>query len=165
MTTKTPRTLLISRIVILSALSVVGSFIHPPSPVQTVAFDSAPGFFAALTFGPIEGAFVCGIGHILTSVVNGFPLGLVHLLIAVGMALAGWVVGAVNSFLRKRWAFIPALILGVGINTVLFIIIIPVVGWVTAFAFMPFLLVAANLNAVVAALLYIAFKTRKLRLQ
>ncbi len=164
MTIKTPRTLFISRIAILSAFSVAGSFIHPPSPIQTVAFDSAPGFFAGLFFGPIDGAFVCGIGHIATSLVNDFPLGLVHLPIAFGMALAGWAIGAVNNLLRKRWAFIPALILGVGINAALFVIVIPISGWAAAFAFMPFLIVAACLNAAVAASLYIAFRARKLRL-
>ncbi|MGA3406539.1 MAG: ECF transporter S component, partial [Candidatus Bathyarchaeia archaeon] len=51
-------------------LSVVGSFIHLPGPVQTVAFDSAPGFFAALLYGPLDGAAVCGLGHLATAIVN-----------------------------------------------------------------------------------------------
>ena len=51
----------------LSALSVVGAFTPLPGPVQTVAFDSAPGLFAALMNGSIDRAAVCGIGHVATS--------------------------------------------------------------------------------------------------
>lgn len=157
-----PKTLRIARISILSALSVVGAFIHSPSPIQTVAFDSAPGFFAALLFGPFDGALVCGIGHICTSIINGFPLGFLHLPIALGMAVAGWTMGFVNRLSRKIWALISAIIVGVVINTMLFVIAAPVVGWIAALAFAPFLLVAAGLNAVIATLAYIGIRARKI---
>lgn len=162
MSSTPPKTLRIARISILSALSVVGAFIHPPSPIQTVAFDSAPGFFAALLFGPFDGALVCGIGHICTSIINGFPLGFLHLPIALGMAFAGWTMGSVNKLSRKIWALISAIIVGVGINTMLFVIIVPVVGWVAALTFAPFLLGGASLNAVMATLAYIGIKVRNI---
>jgi hypothetical protein len=79
----------LARISVFSALSVVGSFIHPPSPVQTVAFNSSPRFFAALYFGATDGALVSGIGHFAPSIVNGFSLGVLHLPIASGMAVGG----------------------------------------------------------------------------
>jgi len=157
------KTLRIARIAVFSALSVVGSFIHPPSPIQTVAFDSSPGFFAALFFGPYDGALICGIGHICTSIINGFPLGFLHLPIALGMALSGLAMGFVNKLSGKRWMFIPASIVGVGINTALFVIAVPAIGWIAALAFIPFLLTAASLNAVIAALMYIGIRARKIR--
>jgi len=156
---KTPKTLRIARLAIFSALCVVGSFIHPPSPIQTVAFDSAPGFFAALYFGALDGALICGIGHICTSIVNGFPLGFLHLPIALGMALAGGVMGLLNK-VGHKWALIPAIIAGISINTLLFVVVIPTMGWAVALAFVPFLLFAASLNAVVAALAYIGVRGR-----
>jgi len=162
MNPKPPKTLRIARISILSALSVAGAFIHPPSPIQTVAFDSAPGFFATLLFGSFDGALVCGIGHICTSIINGFPLGFLHFPIALGMALAGWTMGFVNSLSRKIWALISAIIVGVGINTMLFLIAVPVVGWIVALTFTPSLLAAASLNAVAAALAYISIRARKM---
>jgi uncharacterized membrane protein len=156
---KGPRALRLARLSIFSALSVVGSFIHPPSPIQTVAFDSAPGFFAALYFGVFDGALICGIGHISTSIVNGFPLGFLHFPIALGMALAGGVMGLVNKASQK-WGFIPATIAGIIINTALFVVVIPTLGWAAALAFVPFLLLAASLNAAVAALVYIGVRGR-----
>lgn len=156
---KGTRALRFATLSIFSALSVVGSFIHPLSPIQTVAFDSSPGFFAALYFGALDGALISGIGHISTSIVNGFPLGFLHLPIALGMALAGGVMGLVNKANRK-WSFIPAAIAGISINTALSVVVIPTMGWATAVAFVPFLLLAASLNAAVAALTYIGVRGR-----
>src|SRR5208282_5793519 len=66
---KVPRTYLVARITVFAALSVVGSFIHLYS---SLAFDSAPGFFAALYFGPLDGFCVFGVGHLATAIVSGF---------------------------------------------------------------------------------------------
>jgi len=156
---KAQNTLRVARLSLFSALSVVGSFIHPPSPIQTVAFDSAPGFFAALYFGALDGTLISGIGHICTSIINGFPLGILHLPIALGMALAGGVMGLVNKA-NHKWSYIPATITGVTINTALFVVAIPTIGWAAAVAFVPFLLLAASLNAVIAALAYIGVRGR-----
>jgi uncharacterized membrane protein len=159
---KAPKTLLVARISVFTALCVVGSFIHPPSPMQTVAFDSAPGFFAALYFGAIDGALATGIGHIVTSIINGFPLGVYHLPVAFGMALAGGAMGLVNK-VNKKWGFIPAAIIGVAINTAFVVVVVPLIGWAAALAFVPFLLLAASLNAIIAALVYVGVRGRRIR--
>jgi len=150
---KTSKSQRIARLSIFSALCVIGSFFHPPSPIQTVAFDSSPGFFAALYFGALDGALVSGIGHIITSLINGFPLGILHLPIALGMAIAGGAMGLVNK-VNYKWGFIPATLSGVAINTALFVVAIPAIGWTAALTFVPFLLLAATLNGVIAALVY-----------
>jgi uncharacterized membrane protein len=146
----------VTRIAALSALSVVGSFIHLPGPVQTVAFDSAPGFFAALLFGPMDGAIVCGFGHIATAIVNGFPLGILHLPIALGLALAGAATGSFN----KRFGVIPGATVGVIINTALIVTAIPVLGYEATLSFLPFLAFAAIVNMVVASIVYRSLKGR-----
>ena len=43
---------------------------------------------------------------------KGFPLGNLHFIIALGMALAGGVMGLVNKT-NKKWGLIPAAIAGV----------------------------------------------------
>jgi adenosylcobinamide-phosphate guanylyltransferase len=156
---KVPRTYLVARIAVFSALSVVGSLIHPPSPIQTVAFDSSPGFFVALYFGSLDGALVSGIGHLVTSVINGFPLGVIHFPIALGMALAGATMGAINR-IESSWAFIPAVAAGIGINTGLVVTVVPSLGWGAALTLLPFLLLAAALNGIVAALAYVGVRGR-----
>lgn len=152
-----------ARLAIFTALSAAGSLIKIPSPVGSLAFDSAPGFIVALLFGPIEGGLVAGLGHLATAIVSGFPLGILHLPIAVGMALAGAAIGLLNR-LNKTWGFLPALILGVIINIVL---VFPLFPWLgpggdaglsIAIGFTPFLALAATLNAVLAGLVYVGIR-------
>ena len=50
-TKKASNALRVARIAIFTALSVIGSFINPYPLIATIAFDSSPGFFAALYFG------------------------------------------------------------------------------------------------------------------
>lgn len=156
---KGPKSSRLARLAVFSALSVIGSFLHPPSPIQTVAFDSLPGFFVALYFGAVEGALVCGTGHIATSIINGFPLGMLHFPIALGMAMAGGAMGLVNKT-DRRWGYIPASAVGVAVNTGLFVVVIPTLGLAAALAFAPLLLLAASLNAVAAALTYLGVRRR-----
>lgn len=99
---RVPRTYRLAHISVFSALSVIGSFIHPPSPIQTVSFDSSPGFLAALYFGALDGASVSGIGHTITSIINSFPLGILHPPMALGSG------GAL--------AFLPFLFLAASLN-------------------------------------------------
>jgi uncharacterized membrane protein len=143
---------------VFSALSVVGSFIHLPGPIQTVAFDSAPGFFAALYFGPLDGAAVSGIGHLATSTVNGFPLGILHFPIALGLGGAGAVIG----FLNQRWNFITGIVAGISINTGLIVLAVPALGWAGVISFLPFLLLAACANGFVACVVYLSLRGRPL---
>lgn len=75
------------------------------------------------------------------------------------MAVAGGVMGLVNKT-NYKWSFIPATVSGIAINTGLFVVVIPTIGWAAALAFVPFLLLAASLNAVVAALAYIGVRGR-----
>ena len=156
---RVPRTYQLARISVFSALSVVGSFIHPPSPVQTVAFDSSPGFFAALYFGATDGALVSGIGHTATSIINGFPLGILHLPIALGMAAAGVMMGLVNR-VSNRWGYLVAVLVGIAINSGLVVVVVPAFGWGAALGLLPFLFFAASLNGLVAALAYVGVRGR-----
>jgi len=151
-----PRSLRVMRIAVLAALSAAGSFVHLPSPVPSVALDSTAGFFAALYFGPFEGFCVFGFGHLATAVVSGFPLGILHLPIALGLACAGAAVGVVN----RRWNFIPAVAVGIAINTALVVLAIPVLGIAATLAFTPLLLIAATVNGVIATLAYLALRWR-----
>jgi len=156
---RVPKAYRVARISVFSALSVIGSFIHPPSPIQTVAFDSSPGFFAALYFGPVDGASVSGIGHVVTSIINGFPLGILHLPIALGMAATGAAIGLTNR-VNQRWGFVAASVVGVAVNTALVVLAVPALGWAAALSFLPFLFLAASLNGIVAALAYVGVRGR-----
>ncbi len=137
----------IARISVLSALCVLGASIPFPSPVGTIAFDSMPGFFAAFSFSPVEGATVSLIGHLATAFVHGSPLGILHLPIALGMGVTGWTAGLA----RRRFGLIPGAAVAIIVNTLLFPLAMPVYGWGGALSLAPFLLVASVLNSIAAA--------------
>jgi uncharacterized membrane protein len=159
---KTSNSLRVARISIFTALSVIGSFIAPYPPISTIAFDSSPGFFAALYFGVLEGALITGLGHVVTAVINGFTLGPLHFIIAFGMAIAGGAMGLVNKT-NKKWGFIPAAITAVIINTVLSVIMVPTMGWTATLTNITIpLLLASSLNAALAAIVYVGIKARRL---
>ena len=67
----------------LIAISFIGSLIKIQG---TIALDSMAGFFAALFLGPLSGALVGSMGHLLTALTSGFPLTLpIHLIVALQM--------------------------------------------------------------------------------
>ncbi|MCW4022021.1 MAG: ECF transporter S component [archaeon] len=154
----------VARISIFTALSVIGSFITPYPVISTIALDSSPGFFAALYFGAIDGLLITGLGHIVTSVINGFPLGTLHYVIAAGMAVAGGTMGLVNK-LNKKWGFIPGAVVSVVINTVLSVVMVPTIGWEATIANVTVpLMLAASLNAAIAVILYVAVRNRRINI-
>ena len=154
---KVPYAYQIARIAVFSAVSVIGSFFHLlPSSIPTLALDSAPGFFAALYFGPVDGFCVTGLGHVATALINGLPLGVLHAPIALGLAIAGWTVGYIN----RKWNFLPAVVAGIAINTGLVVVAIPVMGLAATLAFTPVLFLDACVNATLGTLAYLAVRRR-----
>ncbi len=78
---------------VLIAISVIGAFVKISG---SIAFDSMPGFFAAIFLGPVYGALVGFLGHIFTAITSGFPLTVpLHIWIAISMAIACSVFGFV----------------------------------------------------------------------
>jgi hypothetical protein len=116
----------------------------------------------ALYFGAAEGALVCGLGHLATATISGFPFGILHLPIALGMALAGAAIGLINK--HHKWAFIPALAVGVTINAAMVFPLAPWLGatlnegFAVAVAMAPILAFVAALNAIAAGIVFVALR-------
>lgn len=84
------------------AISFAGSFVKV---FETVAFDSLPGFLAALLLGPLYGAAVGFLGHLFTALTSGFPLSVpLHLVVAAAMGVTMLVFGLVFRKLKNRAA-------------------------------------------------------------
>jgi len=139
------------------ALSAVGALIKVPSPTGTVAFDSAPGFIAALILGPGPGAVVAALGHLLTSLFSGFPMTLpLHLIVALEMAAFAAIFGYMGK--RNLAAGVIAVSLLNGIIAPATFIIFPNYGIPFFTAMVIPLLVASAANVVVSALVYKAIE-------
>jgi hypothetical protein len=93
------------------ALSAVGAFIKIPAVIGSVALDTLPALVAAGVLGGIAGAAVGGIGHLLSALASGMPLGPFHFLIACEMALLVYFFGMLKRN-GKQWSAGVLFILG-----------------------------------------------------
>ncbi len=86
---------------LLIALSYLGSLIKIQG---TIALDALPAYYGALLLGPVPGAIIGVVGHLLTALTSGFPLTLpLHLVVALTMAITvgafGYVAQRINQFI------------------------------------------------------------------
>lgn len=141
----------------LVAISFIGSLIKIQG---TIALDSMAGFFAALFLGPIPGALVGSIGHLLTAMTSGFPLTLpIHLVITLQMALFVYIFGRVYEKTNEIVACTVAIILN-GIVAVLMLAPItiwvgfPLSGKAFIYAMVGPLTLASAVNIILASVIY-----------
>lgn len=147
----------------LIAISFIGSLIKIQG---TIALDSMAGFFAALFLGPIPGALVGSIGHLLTAMTSGFPLTLpIHLVITLQMALFVYIFGRVYEKINEVVACTVAIILN-GVVAVL--MLAPITTWVGfplsgkafIYAMVGPLTLASAVNIILASVIYKIIKNR-----
>ena len=158
------RTLVLTALFI--ALSLVGSYIKI---FGSIAFDSLPGFLAALLIGPIHGAAIGFLGHILSALTSGFPLSLpLHLVVAVTMAITMLGFGYTFKALKNKVSDTINLALTSVIGTILngpvsltfsMVTLALMAGKEAAFGLLPLLPIltlASIANIVIADLLYVS---------
>jgi uncharacterized membrane protein len=71
----------------LVALTAMGSLLKIPAIITSVSLDAFPALLAAAMLGGPAGAVVGALGHLLSAILGGLPLGAFHVFIALEMAL------------------------------------------------------------------------------
>lgn len=106
-----------SRQLVFMALLIALSFIGAQLKIfGSIAFDSLPAFLGTLLLGPLPGAIIASLGHLLTALSSGFPMTLpVHLVIALGMGLTMVATWYTFKFVEKISNDIIGLIVAVGV--------------------------------------------------
>jgi uncharacterized membrane protein len=140
----------ISAIAIFIALSAVGAMIKIPSPIGSIALDSFPALLAAVILGPVSGAIVAGLGHIISAFIGGMTLGPFHFLTMVEMAVLTWLFSILYINGKKVGAFFLFFISNAFVLALPFAFLISP-GFYTLLV--PGLTVAAAVNVVLAVLL------------
>ncbi|MBU8879904.1 ECF transporter S component [Bacillus sp. FJAT-29790] len=95
----------------LTALSVVGAAIKIPAIIGSVALDAFPALLASALLGGAAGPVVAGVGHLMSALLGGMPLGPLHGLIAVEMAFLAFVFSILYRS-GKRWQAGALFVLG-----------------------------------------------------
>jgi len=96
-----------NQILVLMSLLVAFSYLGSLIKLQgTIALDALPAYLGALLLGPLPGAVIGFMGHLLTAVTSGFPMTVpLHLFIALMMALT---VGLFGLTAKKAGVFLAS---------------------------------------------------------
>lgn len=101
------------------AASAILAYVKIPAPIGSIALDAVPGYFSGAYLGIGYGALVGALGHIASAAIAGFPLGFVHLWIALIMTVCCIAFGGIIRSIDRTWALIPATVVAVLLNGVL----------------------------------------------
>jgi len=93
-------------LIIFISLAAIGSMVKVPALIGSIALDSAPAIIAACILGARNGAIVAGIGHLSSAFLAGFPLGVLHIVIAFEMAVILYTFGLLFHKGKKKVAFL-----------------------------------------------------------
>jgi uncharacterized membrane protein len=141
---------------LFSALSAVGAAIKIPAIVGSVAFDVFPALLAAALLGSGAGAIVGALGHLLSSLIAGFPLGPMHGLIAGEMAVLVYIFGVFYKKNKKVIASILFILANAFAAPLPFIFLMNSAFYT---AIVPSLLIGSILNTVIALVAIPRLKT------
>lgn len=137
----------LSWLAMFTALSVVGAAIKVPAIVASVALDAFPALLAAALLGGGAGAIVGAVGHLLSALLGGFPLGPMHFLIAGEMAVLAWIFGGIY---RKKLRLLAGGIFVLGNSLAAPLPFIFLISKAFYVAMVPSLLIGSLLNTVIA---------------
>ncbi|WP_333880802.1 ECF transporter S component [Lysinibacillus capsici] len=114
----------------VAAICAVGAMIKVPAFISTAALDSAPAFLGVVFLSPILAGVAGLIGHFITALTSGFPLGPLHIIIAVEMLIVVWVFGVMHKKGMHFWKWPGALVLnGIVAPLPFYFIISPAFFW------------------------------------
>ncbi|WML43038.1 ECF transporter S component [Neobacillus sp. PS3-40] len=145
----------LSLLALFIALSVIGASIKIPAFIGSIALDVFPALLAAVLLGKRMGSIVAGFGHLVSALIAGFPLGPMHLVIAVEMAVIVWFFGVFYQSSKRILAGIFFVISNSFLAPLPFLF---TMGEGFYFTILPSLLVGASFNAFLALILIPRFK-------
>lgn len=131
------------------SLSAIGGMIKIPLGIASIALDSMPALIAVLFFSAPLAGTIAAFGHLISALFGGMPLGPFHLIIAIEMWAVVWLFAKLHQAGKDRLKW-PAFIIGNGVIAAIpfYFLLSPAFFFVSV----PALLLAACINAAVAAL-------------
>ncbi|MGE6601381.1 MULTISPECIES: ECF transporter S component [Lysinibacillus] len=114
----------------VAAICAVGAAIKVPAFISTAALDSAPAFLGVVFLSPLLAGVAGLIGHFISALTAGFPLGPLHVIIAIEMFIVVWIFAVMHKKGMHVWKWPVALILnGIVAPLPFYFIISPAFFW------------------------------------
>lgn len=130
-----------------AALSAIGAFIKIPVGIGSAALDTVPALVSASFLPPIYAGAASLIGHLSSSLYAGFPLGPLHIIIAVEMLIILFIYTKLHQAGHHVWKWIFFIFANSVLATLPFY-------WIISPAFfagaLPAITLATILNAAIA---------------
>lgn len=132
------------------ALCAIGAVIKIPAFITTAALDAAPALISVVFLPPMLAGVAGALGHILTALTSGMPLGPLHVIIAIEMLIVVSIFAILHqkNYHLLKWIW---LLVGNGVLSALpFYFIISPAFFIAS---VPGLLIATVINGILAAVL------------
>lgn len=132
----------------VAAICAVGAAIKVPVFISTAALDSAPAFLGVVFLSPLLAGVAGLIGHFISALTAGFPLGPLHVIIAIEMFIVVWIFGVMHKKGMHVWKWPVALVLnGIVAPLPFYFIISPAFFW----GALASIFIATAINLVIVA--------------
>ncbi|WP_418300967.1 ECF transporter S component [Lysinibacillus fusiformis] len=132
----------------VAAICAVGAAIKVPAFFSTAALDSAPAFLGVVFLSPLYAGVAGLIGHFISALTAGFPLGPLHVIIAIEMFIVVWIFGVMHKKGMHVWKWPVALVLnGIVAPLPFYFIISPAFFW----GALASIFIATAINLVIVA--------------
>ena len=136
-----------SLLALFVALSIIGAMIKIPAVVGSVALDAFPALVVVVLLGTKSGMFVAAMGHLMSSLIVGMPLGPMHVFVAMEMAVIVWIFGVLYQSGKKWVACLAFIILNGIIAPLPFALLLSLPFYLSL---VPSVLIGSALNGILA---------------
>ncbi len=140
----------ISLISLFIALCVAGASIKIPAVVSSVALDMIPALIGSVMLGSLPGAVIAFIGHLLSALIGGMPMGPLHFIVGFEMAVLVWLFAILY---KKGHRLLASILFIVGNTVVAPLPFLFLLGTGFYIGVMPSLFIGAVFNTVIALVL------------
>lgn len=140
----------ISLIGLFMGLCAAGASIKIPAIISSVALDMVPALLDSVMLGSIPGAIIALVGHLLSALIGGMPLGAFHILIGIEMAVLVWVFA---TFYKEAHRLLASTLFVIGNTLIAPLPFLFLMGTGFYLGMIPSLLLGAIFNTVIAVIL------------
>ncbi|EPD51189.1 hypothetical protein HMPREF1210_01786 [Paenisporosarcina sp. HGH0030] len=141
---------LITVTALIATLCAIGALFKLPVGIGSAALDAVPALVSIAILPPVFSGIAASVGHLVSALSIGMPLGPFHALIAVEMFGILWIFAVLHQKGWVRWKWLFFILANSVIAPLPFYFLISPAFFYGA---VPSLLLASCLNAVIAFLL------------
>jgi uncharacterized membrane protein len=133
----------------IAALCALGALIKLPVGIGSAALDTVPALVSVVFLPPVYSSIAASLGHLVSALSGGMPLGPFHMLIAIEMFVIVWGFALLHRTGKKIWKWVFFVLANSVLAPLPFYVLVSPAFF---FASVPSLFLASCINAGIAFL-------------